>query len=168
MPTPNEEVVAVLPTPSTESNVVRASCPPEEERQHSRPSRARPSRADSSTLRNEHTTNARRQMPTPEPESSTSEEDEVEKAEHIADAAVQPSITNERTDQLPSPVSSPDAPASQEEGYSAQAVTRRANESSRSLSEDEDAGPRYLTYPSLQRYNVRPAPLSPGVTRTNG
>jgi hypothetical protein len=141
MPTPDEDSVAVPPSPPVETNSLRSSCPPEDERLTSN----RP-RADS-IHEDEGRTTGSRQQPTPEPDTP---QEEAEKGEHIEDAAVGASRTVREGEESPSPVSSPDAPG---DGWTAHSVVGRVEDASRGTAEggEGEVGARYLKYPPLRR-----------------
>lgn len=152
MPTPDETITAVPPTPPIETSSSRASftsCPPEEDREQHAP---REPRADSAQLAapelvSERHVNAT-QEPTPEPEAQLGASREVamqeehEKGEHIEDAGV--------VAESPSPVGSPVA---QSEGD----VRLAQSQAPAALGalETGEAAPRYLSYPPLPTERVR-------------
>ena len=145
MPTPDEDSVAVPPSPPVETSSLRSSCPPDDERLTS--SRAR---ADSIQEDDGHTISGRQQVPTPEPDTPR---EEAEKGEHIEDAAAGAERKVRDSEESPSPVSSPDA---QGESWSAQSVIGRAGDVGRSTVKagEGNVGARYLTYPPLRRNAV--------------
>ena len=152
MPTPDEDAVVVPPSPPIEIAGMRSSCPPEEERLS-----RRGSRANSTSLVDEHETSTmRQQMPTPEPDTPLSpaqrhdsrREDlgDEDKAEHIEDTVA--GASRRESEDSPSPESGPEAPS---EGWSRESVVGRADER---VDEDEETGARYLQYPALRRSPV--------------
>ena len=148
MPTPDEDSVTVPPSPPVETNSLRSSCPPEDERLTSN----RP-REDSIHEEEGHTTSSR-QQPTPEPDTP---QEEGEKGEHIEDAAVGASRIVREGEESPSPASSPDAPG---DGWTAQSVAGREGDASSSAAEggEGEVRARYLKYPPLRRDAVSTPP----------
>lgn len=145
MPTPDEDAVVVPPSPPIEGSALRSSCPPEDERFASRGSRADSTSVEADEHETSPDTSARRQMPTPEPDTPAVDDEEVEKGEHIEDASAGASRLSEDS---PSPANNPDAPS---EGWTAQSITGRLEQSRGGPNDDEGMGPRYLKFPPLRR-----------------